>query len=99
TKLFNPTISDAVIDSHTRDDPTSAASEWGAEFRTDISTFLDDELIDSAIEHGRPLELPPRPHPAFYRAFCDAAGGTGRDAYTLAIAHKQADHYVLGLVR
>lgn len=99
TKLFNPTISDQVIAAQMRDDPTSASSEWEAEFRTDISTFLDDELIDAAIEHGRPLELPPRPHPAFYRAFTDASGGTGRDSYTLAIAHKEAERYVIDLVR
>jgi hypothetical protein len=80
-------------------DPTGAASEWDAEFRSDISTFLDDELIDAAIEHGRPLELPPRPFPAFYRAFTDSAGGTGRDSYTIAIAHKEAEHYHLDLVR
>jgi Phage Terminase len=99
TKLFNPTISDEVIAAQSQDDPTSASSEWGAEFRSDISTFLDDELIDAAIEHGRPLELPPRQFPAFYRAFTDAAGGTGKDSYTLAIAHQEAEHYVVDLVR
>jgi hypothetical protein len=99
TKLFNPTISDEVIASQTRDDPTSAASEWGAEFRTDISSFLDDELIDAAIEHGRPLELPPRPHPSFYRAFTDASGGVGKDSYTLAIAHQEGERYAVDLVR
>jgi hypothetical protein len=99
TKQFNPTLSDSVIETQRRSDPTSASSEWDAEFRTDISTFLDDELIDAAVEHGRPLELPPRPYPAFYRAFCDGAGGTGRDAYTIAVAHKEGEHYHLDLVR
>jgi hypothetical protein len=99
TKVFNPTLADSVIATQREADPTGAASEWDAEFRTDISTFLDDELIDAAIEHGRPLELPPRPYPAFYRAFTDSAGGTGRDSYTVAVAHKEAEHYVLDLVR
>jgi hypothetical protein len=87
TKVFNPTLPDSVIEQQRQADPTGAASEWDAEFRTDISTFLDDELIDAAIEHGRPLELPPRPYPAFYRAFTDSAGGTGRDSYTVSVAH------------
>jgi Phage Terminase len=99
TRVFNPTLSDSVIATQRQADPTGAAAEWDAEFRTDISTFLDDELIDGAIEHGRPLELPPRPFPSFYRAYTDSAGGTGRDAYTLAIAHKEAEHYVLDVVR
>jgi hypothetical protein len=99
TKYFNPTLLDSVIETQRQADPTGAASEWDAEFRSDVSTFLDDELIDAAIEHGRPLELPPRPYPALYRAFTDAAGGTGRDSYTLAIAHKEAEHYYLDVVR
>ena len=37
----------------------AAAAEWDAEFRSDIGAFLDDELIDAAIDHGRPLELSP----------------------------------------
>jgi Terminase large subunit, T4likevirus-type, N-terminal len=99
TKVFNPTLSDSVIETQRQADPTGAAAEWDAEFRTDISTFLDDELIDAAIEHGRPLELPPRPYPAFYRAFTDASGGTGRDAYTVSIAHMEAERYVIDVVR
>jgi hypothetical protein len=99
TRTFNPTLSEQTIETQRQADPTGAASEWDAEFRTDISTFLDDELIDAAIEHGRPLELPPRPYPAFYRAFTDSAGGTGRDAYTIAIAHKEVEHYHIDVVR
>jgi hypothetical protein len=34
-----------------------ARSEWDSEFRTDLAAFLDDELIEKAIDHGRPLEL------------------------------------------
>ena len=36
----------------------AARSEWDAEFRADIATFLDDELIEAAIDRSRPLELP-----------------------------------------
>jgi hypothetical protein len=99
TRQFNPTISESSIETQRAADPTSASSEYDAAFRTDISTFLDDALIDAAVEHGRPLELPPRPHPAFYRAFTDSAGGTGRDAYSIAVAHKEAERYVIDCVR
>ena len=99
TKVFNPTLPDSVIETQRRDDPTAAASEWDAEFRSDISTLLDDEFIDAAIEHGRPLATAAKRYPAFYRAFTDAAGGTGRDSDTLAVAHMEAEHYVIDLVR
>jgi hypothetical protein len=74
TQDFNPTLLDSTI--------------GDAEFRSDISTFLDDELIDAAIEHGRPLELAPRPYPAFYRAFTDVAGGVGQDSHRCDPGHK-----------
>jgi hypothetical protein len=99
SRLFNPSLSDRTIAAQRQADPTAANSEWDAEFRADISTYLDDELIDAAVEHGRPLELSPRPYPAFYRAFVDASGGTGRDSYTIAVAHKEGERYVVDLVR
>jgi hypothetical protein len=73
------------------------AAEWDASFRDDIASFLDDELIDAAVEHGRPLELPPRTG-VYFRAFCDASGGVGADAYTLAIGHKQDGVFVVDVI-
>jgi hypothetical protein len=100
TRQFNPTLSDRTIETQRLADPTAATSEWDAEFRADISSFLDDQLIDAAVEYGRPLELPPRPGiNIFYRAFCDASGGVGQDAYTCAIAHKEGDAYAVDVVR
>ena len=84
---FNPQLSAKILAAQRAADPTSAVSEWDAEFRQDISAFLDDELIEAATDHGRPLELPPMAN-TFYRAFVDASGGTGNDAYSIAIGHK-----------
>jgi hypothetical protein len=83
---FNPTLTQAEIDCALADDPEGNYAEWLAEFRSDLSTFLSDELVDDAVEHGRPLELPPQPN-IRYRGFCDPSGGR-HDAYTLAIGHK-----------
>jgi hypothetical protein len=100
TELFNPSIDDAVIDAQRRDDPSAAASEWDAQFRSDISSYLDDDLIDAAVEHGRPFELVPyRDGYRYYKAFTDASGGTGRDVYSLAIGHKENDLFVIDAVR
>src|SRR5262249_7855697 len=59
--------------------------------------FTDDELIDAAIDHGRPLELSPVGG-VIYRAFVDAAGG-GPDSYTISIGHKEGDVYIIDVVR
>ncbi len=100
SKLFNPTLSDATIAAQRAADPAAAASEWDAEFRDDISGLFDDALLDAAVEHGRPLELAPfLSFGSYYQAFCDAAGGSGGDSYTLAVAHKENEHYCIDLVR
>jgi hypothetical protein len=102
TKQFNPTLADEVIEAQRQADPTAAASEWDAEFRSDIATYLDDASIDAAIEYARPLEIPPAGREVFYKAFCDASGGVGHDSYTLAIGHREMGNegrYVIDVIR
>jgi hypothetical protein len=89
TIAFNPTISTAIVDRARRDDPTSALAEWDAEFRSDLAQFLDDETIDAAIDHGRPLELPPRDGIRYF-AFVDASVGR-HDAFCVGIVHCEGD--------
>jgi len=96
-RLFNPTLSEATIAAQRQADPTGAISEWDAEYRIDVSNFLDDELIEASIDHGRPLELPPA-RTFRYKAFVDPSGGRG-DAYTLAIGHKQDGRFIIDAVR
>jgi len=98
---FNPTLNDAMIEAARVADPEAAASEWLGEFRSDLGAFLDDELIEAAIERARPLELPPQAD-VQYIGHADAAGGGGTDAanaYTISIGHREADHFVIDLVR
>lgn len=97
TEQFNPSFDKARIARAKKADPEAAVSEWEGGFRNDISTFLDDELIDAAIVIGRPLELPPLPR-LDYKCFVDASGGR-HDAYTLCIAHKDNDDYVIDVIR
>jgi hypothetical protein len=99
SKIFNPTLADDIIAAQRAADPAAAISEWDAEFRNDIAAFLDDELIEAAIEHGRPLELPPRDGYTTYKAFTDAAGGAGNDSYTMSIGHKHGQNFVIDVVR
>lgn len=100
TFQFNKTLDEAAIAAQRAADPAAAASEWDGMFRNDVGAFLDDDLIDAAVEHGRPLEVPPvRGSYVYYRAFIDAAGGVGGDGYAIAVGHKEAGHYVIDAVR
>jgi hypothetical protein len=87
TQLFNPTIDARIIDHARASDPESAGAEWDGLFRTDIASLLDDAVIDAAIDHGRPLELPPR-EGIKYVAFTDASAGR-HDAFALCIGHRE----------
>src|SRR5262249_26396980 len=84
TQTMNPSLPARVVEAAYRDDPASAAAEYGAEFRTDIEGFLTREVLDAAIVPGRQSLPPGRRVP--YVAFCDPSGGA-QDAMTLAIAH------------
>jgi len=98
SQAFNPTLADSVIAAQRAADPAGAVSEWDALFRSDISSWLDDEQLNRAIEFGRPHELPPQ-QGIVYKAFTDTSGGVGADSYTLSIAHKENNFCITDLVR
>jgi len=101
SKIFNPTLSDAVITAQKAADPTGSSAEWDATFRDDLANFLDEQSLDAAVDHGRPLELPPRDDTT-YHAFVDMGGGR-HDASTIGIVHAvgegDARRYVADVVR
>jgi hypothetical protein len=94
---FNPTLDTSVIKDAEEVDAVASRSEWGGLFRADIASYLDDATLEAAIEHGRPLELPPRAH-FKYTAFCDASGGRS-DAYTISISHREGERVIVDVVR
>jgi hypothetical protein len=97
TRVMNPTVPQSVIDEAYENDPASAAAEYGAEFRTDVETFIAREVVDAAVVAGR-HELSPIPGLS-YVGFVDPSGGSA-DSMTLAIAHRDRNgHAVLDAVR
>jgi hypothetical protein len=98
SRTFNATLSEADIAAMRVAGPTGHASEWDAEFRSDLSAFLDDELVERAVDYDRPPELPAMNNTSYY-AFTDPAGGTGNDAYAIAIGHKQGENFIIDVVR
>ena len=96
TRTMNPTVLESFIAGAYKDDPASAAAEYGAEFRRDIEAFVSPEAIEAATVPGR-RELPPVDGVS-YVGFIDPSGGS-QDAMTLAIAHREDDCAVLDAVR
>jgi hypothetical protein len=96
SRVFNPTLKQSVIDRAYEQDPATAASEYGGQFRTDIETFIARETVDDAIEEGV-REIAPRTGIS-YVGFVDPSGGAS-DAMTLAIAHREDDKPILDAVR
>lgn len=86
TVLMNPTIDLRLIGRALEEDPEAARSEWEAEFRSDLETFIPGEVLEAVVVSGR-HELPPRVGVA-YVGFVDPSGGRG-DAAALAIAHQE----------
>jgi hypothetical protein len=97
SSTFNPLLTPEVIAAQRAADPEGALAELDAEFRSDVNSFLDDSLIERAVDYGRPLELPPVATRR-YSAFTDASGGR-HDHYTVAISHREGERCVVDLVR
>ncbi|SHG53484.1 hypothetical protein SAMN05444169_2927 [Bradyrhizobium erythrophlei] len=97
TRTMNPSVPQSFIDAAYEDDAASATAEYGAEFRTDLESFISREVVDAAVCLGR-HELPPRDGVP-YVAFVDPSGGSGTDSMTLAIAHMEGDRAILDCVR
>ena len=89
---FNPSLPQPVIDAALDADPESASAEWLSVWRSDLSDFLDRELIAAATDHGVVVRPP---HPAItYTAFADPSGGRG-DSFTLGVAHSEGNAVIL----
>ena len=84
---MNATLPASVIDRARLQDAAAAASEWDAEFRSDLSTFLDAELIAACVESG--IRERPPVAALTYVAAVDPSGGDA-DAFTLAIGHAES---------
>lgn len=96
SKDFNPTLDNAIIEAAERDDPDSARSEWGGEFRGDVSTYVDRAAVEACVEAG----ILERPFVSTFRysAFVDPSGGA-HDSFTLAIAHRDGERPTLDAIR
>jgi hypothetical protein len=96
TRTMNPTFPQATIDAAIERDPSSAASEYMAEFRTDVEAFVTREAVEACVSRGI-FERAPIAG-VKYCGFCDPSGGSS-DAMTMAISHLENDVAIVDAVR
>jgi hypothetical protein len=96
TREMNPAVPEDVITRAYAEDEEAARSEYGAEWRDDISTFLDRDQIEALV--GVDAQVHQFRDDRRYVAHCDPSGGRG-DSMTLAIGHLEGDRVVLDFPR
>jgi hypothetical protein len=97
TATMNPHVDRKEIEAAYREDPFSAAAEFGAQFRDDLQTYVVPEAIEVCVEQGCYERSPTSG--LIYFGFVDPAGGSGQDAMTLAVCHLDGDVVVLDCLR
>jgi hypothetical protein len=85
TLTMNSSVDPQEIEEARVADPISASAEYDAEFRGDIEQFVSREAIAACTTKGMMQRTPNSG--SRYVAFCDPAGGSGADAFTVAVAH------------
>jgi hypothetical protein len=96
TRAFNSTVPQAWIDHELERDRPRNSAELLAEFRTDLEAFLSLDIVEAAV--GDYVELAPAANCRFF-GFVDPSGGSGGDAFTVAISHRDGDGVVIDAVR
>jgi hypothetical protein len=89
---MNSTLPQADIDAAFESDPIAAAAKYGAQFRTDVESFVSLEVIEACVSAGV-FERPPLSAVCYF-GFVDPSGGSG-DSMTLVIPHREDDVAVL----
>ena len=96
TLTMNPTYPKEEIEKEYEKDPESAASEYGAEWRSDISGAIPPEIVDAAIVPNR-FELESLGGIDYIGAI-DPSGGR-RDSFTMGIVHREERKLVVDVMR
>jgi hypothetical protein len=99
TRTMNSSVSQSIVDASLAEDASSGAAEWLAEFRQGVSSYLDEATLSAAVDYDRRSpELPPQ-RDLRYRAFVDAASGSGDSHYTCAIGYRKDGRFVISALR
>jgi hypothetical protein len=94
SRVMNPRLPQSVIDQALANDAPKARAEYLNVWREDVSDFVPLDVIEACTDWG--VTERPRQRGVSYFGYHDAAGGTGRDSFTVAIGHaERADNRVV----
>jgi hypothetical protein len=75
------------------EDPIRAKSEFGAEWRQPGDDFVPLDIVVACTDRGV-KDRPPQPEIRYF-GYVDSAGGTGKDSWVTALAHRESDGLVV----
>jgi hypothetical protein len=98
--VYNPTLEEdpslaAEIAEQLAADPERAAAEWLSQWRSDLSDFIDRELVAAAVDPG--IIVRPPVSGDHYLAATDPSGGRG-DPFTAAVGHTEDKSLVIDCI-
>jgi hypothetical protein len=93
SRTMNPALPQRVVDKAKQKDPQRANAEFESIWREDISDFVPRDVVDAATDRGV-LERQPMPGIEYF-AMADPAGGSGKDAFSICIGHREPDNMVV----
>lgn len=96
SRELNPSLPESFIRRALERDPVGARSEYLAEWRDDVSTFLSRDAVNACVVSGL-IERPPEDD-VQYRAFVDPSGGSA-DSFGLAIGHMDGATVIVDALR
>jgi hypothetical protein len=94
--IMNPSLRAERMERQRRLDPQRFRREYEAEFIDDLAALLDAQALEACVVSGRRELLPVGD--VRYSAFADPSGGR-RDAFAIAVAHRDGDRIVVDCVR
>ena len=84
---MNPALPPAVVKKAMAKDPQRARAEYLSIWREDVSDFIPMDVLEASTDFGV-RERAPLPEVSYF-AFTDAAGGTGKDSFSICLAHRE----------
>lgn len=99
TWRMNPTVprDGDFLHEQEQADPAGFVAEYGAQFRTDVESYVSLEAVQACVEDGC-FERPRIPGVQYHGAV-DPSGGSGTDSMTASIAHREGDLVIVDAIR